>query len=56
MTVTDLIKALSEFPPDMDVNYMDVDYGYVGIAKVEIRDVPVSLFGEPTIPTVVVLP
>lgn len=56
MTVAELIAELSEFPPDMDVNYTDVDYGYVGIAKVELHNVPVSLFGEPTIPAVVVLP
>lgn len=48
MTVAELIKALSDFPPDMDVNYSDVDYGYVGIAKAEIRDVPgVSLRRSP---------
>jgi hypothetical protein len=56
MTVAELIAALSDFPPDMDVNYADVDYGYVGIAKVEIRDGPPSHYGEPPIPIVVVLP
>ena len=56
MTVAELIDALSKFPPDMDVNYSDVDYGYVGIAKVEMRDVPALRYGDPPIPTVVVLP
>lgn len=55
MTVAELIAALSEFPPDMDVNYSDVDYGYVGIAKVEIRDVRMFRSDAPA-PAVVVLP
>lgn len=56
MTVAELIAELSKFPADLDVNYSDVDYGFVGIAKVEICDVPAFLYGEPPIQTVVVLP